>query len=440
MSKPRYTGVLLAGLLLTASVPHAGAAPLSTAIAKSIQEHIRSASAAQTEETAPARQTGRQVGFAGLEKTVREKNPTVKALDRTLAGIKGTDLDAQFAGQYLQYEAQRTAYQRQIEAYQQAIAALEQHAADPAIAAQIAALRINLGVAQGSLEGANRAIDALDKAEENARDDLADTVATYERQFENAKNQLVLGAQSAYLGAVSIRAGLDTLDRSLAGLDRNLAVVEKQVSLGMASQLTLDSLRQTRGTVLAQRATLEKQLDGVQNQLALLLGEPAGEAVTVADAPEVSERQLSEMRYETDLEQVKKNSYAIWSKQDAARKASNDYEDNVTATVDAYEAAKLNLEAEKENVTVAFRALYQDVQDKRAQATDAQAALALQQRNFAVSELQYNRRMISKNDFLGAQDELAAKQDALDAAKLALFTAYNTYDWARRGLMNSASS
>lgn len=135
------------------------------------------------------------------------------------------------------------------------------------------------------------------------------------------------------------------------------------------------------------------------------------------------------MNYEKDLEAALDNSYTIWSARDEMRKASNDYEDNVTSTVDAYEAAKLNLEYAEESVTNSFRQLYLDVQDKKRLLDEAQTAYDMEKKNFDVDALRYKRGMISKNDYLTAQDDLAAQEDAVRTAEHDLFTAYNTYDW-----------
>ena len=43
--------------------------------------------------------------------------------------------------------------------------------------------------------------------------------------------------------------------------------------------------------------------------------------------------------------------------------------------------------------------------------------------NFDVDALQYERGMISQLDYLTAQDDLAAKQDAINTAEHDLFTA-----------------
>src|SRR5699024_10040315 len=190
-----------------------------------------------------------------------------------------------------------------------------------------------------------------------AENELEDTYASTEKQLENTANGIVVGAQTAYAGIITIREGIETLDRSLAALDRNIAVVEKQVEIGMASQLTLENLEQTRRTAAAQRETLVKQQTATENQLSLLCGNTANTTVKPTTLPTVTDRQLADMNYEEDLEAALDNSYTIWSARDEMRKASNDYEDNVTSTVDAYEAAKLNLEYAEESVTNSFRQL-----------------------------------------------------------------------------------
>ena len=203
----------------------------------------------------------------------------------------------------------------------------------------------------------------------------------------------------------------------------------------MASQLTLDNLRQSRRTAAAQRETLTLMQTSTENQLSLLCGNTATTTVKPTTLPTVTEKQLSDMNYETDLAEALDNSYSIWSAQDEVRKASNDYEDNVTTTVDAYEAAKLNLEYAKESATNSFRQIFQDVKDKKRLLDEAKAAYDTEKKNFDVDALQYERGMISQLDFLTAQDDLAAKQDAVTTAEHDLFTAYNTYDWAKRGYM-----
>lgn len=443
--KRKTIGVLLAGVICAISVAPAGAVHVTDiaglgalAAATAAADVLGSGDV----NAAPPVQDAQSIGFRGLEETVRAHNQTIQAFKKTLQGIENTDLDGQFFAEELQYQAQLNEYQSQANAYTtyiKELKALDGDSSDPTIAAQIEMAESLLKVAQNGVAQINGIISGLDDAQEAAEDELDDTYASTEKQLENTANGIVVGAQTAYAGIITIREGIETLDRSLAALDRNIAVVEKQVEIGMASQLTLENLEQTRRTAAAQRETLVKQQTATENQLSLLCGNTANTTVKPTTLPTVTDRQLADMNYEKDLEAALDNSYTIWSARDEMRKASNDYEDNVTSTVDAYEAAKLNLEYAEESVTNSFRQLYLDVQDKKRLLDEAQAAYDTEKKNFDVDALRYERGMISKNDYLTAQDDLAAQEDAVRTAEHDLFTAYNTYDWAKRGYIGSAA-
>ena len=440
--KRKTIGVLLAGVICAISVAPAGAVHVTDvaglgalAAATAAADVLGSGDV----NAAPPVQDAQSIGFRGLEETVRAHNQTIQAFRKTLQGIENTDLDGQFFAEELQYQAQLNEYQSQANAYTtyiKELKALDGDSSDPTIAAQIEMADSLLKVAQTGVAQINGIISGLDDAPEAAEDELDDTYASTEKQLENTANGIVVGAQTAYAGIITIREGIETLDRSLAALDRNIAVVEKQVEIGMASQLTLENLEQTRRTAAAQRETLVKQQTATENQLSLLCGNTANTTVKPTTLPTVTDRQLADMNYEKDLEAALDNSYTIWSARDEMRKASNDYEDNVTSTVDAYEAAKLNLEYAEESVTNSFRQLYLDVQDKKRLLDEAHD---MDKKNVGVGALRYERGMISKNDYLTAQDDLAAQEDAVRTAEHDLFTAYNTYDWAKRGYIGSAA-
>ena len=440
--KRKTISALLAGVICAISVAPAGAVHVTDiaglgalAAATAAADVLGSGDV----NAAPPVQDAQSIGFRGLEETVRAHNQTIQAFRKTLQGIENTDLDGQFLGQELQYEAQKSQYQAQAAIYRQCIEELSAVESSPAIEAQIRVAQLNLKMCEESIAMLDRTIAGLDDLQEEAENELEDTYASTEKQLENTANGIVVGAQTAYAGIITIREGIETLDRSLAALDRNIAVVEKQVEIGMASQLTLENLEQTRRTAAAQRETLVKQQTATENQLSLLCGNTANTTVKPTTLPTVTDRQLADMNYEKDLEAALDNSYTIWSARDEMRKASNDYEDNVTSTKDAYEAAKLNLEYAEESVTNSFRQLYLDVQDKKRLLDEAQAAYDTEKKNFDVDALRYERGMISKNDYLTAQDDLAAQEDAVRTAEHDLFTAYNTYDWAKRGYIGSAA-
>ena len=443
----KWISALVGAALLTTTIAPAGAVNMSDLAATgaaATAAAVQSLLGDDSVDYAPPTQDGHNVGFTGLEKTVRANNPTIKSFSKTLNGIDGTDVGASYFLQSTQYQQQVTENSKQVAEYEKAVSNLNaailaatDDATKSALRAQLNAAQTKLKMSQQSVAAAQMALKGLDDAEDTAQENLDDQFVSTQKQFDNAANQLVIGAQTAYIGLVQIDDGLATMDRNLASLDRNITAVEKQVELGMAGQLTLDNLKQTRRTLAAQRETTVQQRTTTENQLSLLCGNAANTTVHATTLTDITESQIKAMNYDKDLELVNKNSYSIWSKQDAVRQASNNYEDDLTSTLDAFEAAKIDLEAEKENVANAFRKLFLDVQDKYRLFGEAQAAYDTEQKNFAVDEVKYKLGTESKNDYMTAQDDLAAKEDAVTSAKRALFTAYNTYDWAKRGVLST---
>lgn len=430
-------GALLAGALCMLTVVPAGAVTALDVAGVGVWATVSTAQEVLGRDgvnAAPPVQDEQSIGFVGLEKTVRANNQTIQGFQKTLASIQNTNLDAQFLQQEFQYQTQYNQYKAEYDAYNDFINALGE-TQDSTVKAQIDMATELRALAESGMVMMQNMLDGLDEAQEEAEDQLEDTYATTKKQLDNTANQIVVGAQTAYIGIITTKEGIATLDRNLAALDRQIAVVEKQVEIGMAAQLTLDNLRQTRRTTAAQRETLTLMQETTENQLSLLCGNTAATTVKPTTLPTVTDAQLSDMDYEADLEEALDNSYSIWSAQEKAREASNQYEEGETSTVDAYEAAKLDLEYAEESAENAFRQLYLDVQDKKRLLDEAKAAYDTEKKNFDVDALQYERGMISQLDYLTAQDDLAAKQDAVNTAERDLFTAYNTYDWAKRGYM-----
>jgi len=56
-----------------------------------------------------------------------------------------------------------------------------------------------------------------------------------------------------------------------------------------------------------------------------------------------------------------------------------------------------------------------------------------------VSRVKYELGTLSKLDYQQAQDDLAEAQDAVTTAKINLLSAYQTYQWAKKGLISTGS-
>ena len=382
---------------------------------------------AQTEVKAPVK-----LSFDTLEKTVREGNVSIRSYQQTVESAEKADVSDQYINKYFNLSQQIDAYDKQISSLKKSRDSIEDDALKASITAQISVL-------QATRDSLYQQYKDLDDDEDDAKDEQKKTVDSTRRQMQNNADTICLSAENNYISLASMQYSLAQTERSLHQLDRSIAQTKKQVALGIATKNTLSGLESQRELLAAQQKSAQTSADSLANTLAIQCGYPTGTEITIESLPEVTAGQLASIDYETDLAEALKNSYSIWSADDSVRKASDDYENDVTNNLHAYEAAKIQRDATEESVKSSFRKLYKTMQEKNTAMTAAQTDLAQAQKTFAVSQLQYNRGMISRIKFEEAQDTYTTAQETAENARTGLLTAYNNYQWAKRGVMTSAS-
>lgn len=382
---------------------------------------------AQTVVKAPVKLT-----FDTLEKTVREGNVSIRSYQQTVESAAKTDVSDQYINKYFNLSQQIDAYDKQISSLKKSRDSIEDDALKASITSQISVL-------QATRDSLYQQYKDLDDDEDDAKDEQKKTVDSTRRQMQNNADTICLSAENNYISLASMQYSLAQTERSLQQLDRSIAQTKKQVALGIATKNTLSGLESQRELLAAQQKSAQTSADSLANTLAIQCGYPTGTEITIESLPEVTAEQLASIDYETDLAEALKNSYSIWSADDSVRKASDDYENDVTNNLHAYEAAKIQRDATEESVKSSFRKLYKNMQEKITAMTAAQTDLAQAQKTFAVSQLQYKRGMISRIKFEEAQDTYTTAQETAENARTGLLTAYNNYQWAKRGVMTSAS-
>lgn len=386
---------------------------------------------AQTDPAQPVKLT-----FAELEQTVRKNNVTIKSYDNTVLSAERTDVSDQYIQSYFQLSEQIAAYQKQIKDLQKSLNGLadteENSALRRTLQSQIRILQSNLAAAEASYRN-------LDDDEDDAKEDQEKTVDNTRRQMQNAADEICMSAENTYISLRGMKYSLNQTNRSLQQLDRNIAAVKKQVQMGMTGVNDLKSLEAQRESALASKAALTTQVEALTNTLAIQCGYTTGTQIETSDLPVVTNDIISAIDYDKDLAEALKNSYAIYAKEYAMQTASDDYENNKTNTLYAYQAAKIDRDAQKESTTAAFRKLYKDMQEKQTALNAADADLAQAKKTFTVSQVQYQRGMISRMAYDTAQDTFTTAQETEVSARIDLLTAYNTYQWAKRGVMTSAT-
>ena len=363
---------------------------------------------------------------------MREGNVSIRSYQQTVESAEKTDVSDQYINKYFNLSQQIDAYDRQIRELKKSRDGITDTELLKSINGQIKVL-------QAQRESLYRQYNDLDDDEDDAKDEQKNTVNSTRRQMQNNADTICMSAENNYISLASMQYSLAQTERSLQQLDRTIAQTKKQVALGIATKNTLSGLQSQRELLAAQQKSAQTSADSLRNTLAIQCGYPTGTEITIEALPGVTNEQLAAIDYEKDLAAALENSYSIWSASDSVRKASDDYENDVTNNLHAYEAAKIQRDATEESVKSSFRKLYKTMQEKITAMAAAQGDLTQAQKTFAVSELQYKRGMISRLKYEETQDTYTTAQETAENARTDLLTAYNNYEWAKRGVMSSAN-
>ena len=372
------------------------------------------------------------VSFANLEGRVRENNLTIRMLEESIASIDAVDYEKM-------YDELKDGL-KLIAGTQRALLQAGQMDMVPSVSGAFTSEYIfsNLDAQYDSLR------DTFDDLKEGKLQDDYDAV---KRQLENTENQVVMGAETLYMALLEMHNTRGSLQRQLDALDRTVAEMELRYKLGQISALTLQQVKDGRTQLSSGIATLDMNIGNYTRQLEVMLGLEQTGTLTLRDTPQVSDKQVAEMDYDTALAAAKEKSYDLFAAQRTLDDAEETYKDNIKGysknsyhyktAAHTYEAAKYTYQSSVQSFELSFRTMYDAVADYQQVLKASQSALDYQRSACAAAELKYQQGSISKNTLLEARDSLASAEADVATAKHNLFSAYHTYLWAvEYGILN----
>lgn len=423
----------LSGSLLSATAL-AAETPSGTADAAMAAAGVKDGQTVTQKELYAADPEG-TVSFANLETRVRENNLTVRMLEESIASIDVVDYEKM-------YDDLKDAL-NSIAKTQRAMLQLGQ---------------LDSAMGNTSLSGSFSSeyiFSSLDASYDSLRDTfddlkdgkIQDDYAAAKRQLENAENQVVMGAETLYMAILEMQNTRSSLQRQLDALDRTVEEMELRYKLGQISALTLQQVKDGRTQMSSGISTLDMNIRNYTRQLEVMLGLEQAGSLTLTEPPQVSDKLVAEMDYDTALAAAKEKSYDLFAAQRTLDDAQETYKDSIKgygqnnyhykSAVHTYEAAKYTYQSTVQSFEMNFRAMYDAVADYQQVLKASQSALDYQKNAYAASQLKYQQGSISKNALLEAQDSLASAEADVATAKHNLFSAYHTYLWAvEYGILN----
>lgn len=380
--------------------------------------------------------TVRTMGLQAVERAVDEDNATVRALRKTAEGVDtASTMSKQLSQQSAGLQAQIGQYDALIGGIESAMAQLSD---TESALYQTYAMQKKL--LEGQRDELQQSVNALPLTSNSAISQIREAADQISRQADNVADQMAMGAQTILISLKTLEYTQQQLNRSLSALDRNISVLETQFSIGMASQYQLDAAKTQRGDLALSISTLEAQCENLASSLAIMCGCDAGTIVKPSTLAMPAEGDYSKMNYEKDLASAQENSFSVWQKKTALRQAQNAHDSSLNATGYAVQSAKEALEAEQSSVEAGFDNAWKTVSDSRDALRAAQTAEKQAELDFRASKVQYSRGMISRFAYQQAEDTLANAKTAVSTAELDVISAFNQYEWAKKGLVSSAAA
>ena len=375
------------------------------------------------------------VSFANLEARVRENNLTIRMLEESIASIDVVDYEKMYDelkdGLNEIAKIQRTMLQ---------LGQLDSAMGNTSLSGSFSSEYI--------FSNLDASYDSLRETFDDLKDGkIQGDYAAAKRQLENAENQVVMGAETLYMAILEMQNTRASLHRHLDALDRTVEEMELRYKLGQISALTLQQVKNGRTQLASGIATLDMNIRNYTRQLEVMLGLEQTGSLTLTEPPQVSDKQVAEMDYDTALAAAKEKSYDLFAAQKTLDDAEETYKDSIKgygqnnyhykSAVHTYEAAKYTYQSTVQSFEMNFRTMYDAVADYQQVLKASQSALDYQKNACAASQLKYQQGTISKNSLLEAQDSLASAEADVATAKHNLFSAYHTYLWAvEYGILN----
>ena len=257
------------------------------------------------------------VSFANLEARVRENNLTIRMLEESIASIDVVDYEKMYDelkdGLNEIAKIQRTMLQ---------LGQLDSAMGNTSLSGSFSSEYI--------FSNLDASYDSLRETFDDLKDGkIQDDYAAAKRQLENAENQVVMGAETLYMAILEMQNTRASLQRQLDALDRTVEEMELRYKLGQISALTLQQVKNGRTQLASGIATLDMNIRNYTRQLEVMLGLEQTGSLTLTEPPQVSDKQVAEMDYDTALAAAKEKSYDLFAAQRTLDDAEETYKDSI---------------------------------------------------------------------------------------------------------------
>ncbi len=417
--KLRILSYLTAALLMLGAFPAAAALYLAAPA-----EAVPAGSAPQQGEAQAVEDAAGTLSFGNVEARMRQGNPTLLSVQATLDAQKSFD--------------RKAAYDKLLKGINDMV--------DGAVAAS-EAMGTGLSGAAAMTAGVPAMRAQLDAISEK---NWAETMEKLDRQLSDTMNQLVVAGEGIYLGILTYENKLGEIERALKLMEQSMEEMELRHRLGQISKLALEEFRASWRATESQAESLRLGIAGMKATLESFLGEPVTGTIALLPLPATPKGEIA--LYEIDAAQAlllaKEKSFALFQADNARADAEDEWKDAKKAHApggysyrmaeQTHQAALHSYDAAVQGFELSFQSLRRSVEDAAQLRAAAAGDADYGRTSYQAAHKRHELGQISAAALRLAENELRAKEAALEAAEIALFSAYRDYSWAlREGIVPS---
>lgn len=256
-------------------------------------------------------------------------------------------------------------------------------------------------------------------------DDSMEDYMTYYYDFCGAEALLASEAQRGMISYYLNQLKFQTDQKKLELLQEALRSAVSRRDLGMGTDVQVlaaqENLRNGEKDIQDDVSAMETG----KQRLQVMLGWTHDAGPELREIPQVDMQRIAAMNPETDKAQAMENSFSLKS---SRRKLEN------ARSQDKQEDLKETIREAEQSISASVYSSYQSVAAAQAAFELSQAQAALEQKNFAAAERQFQLGNVSRMDYLTQKNTAETARINVETARLNLFQAVQDYDWVLNGL------
>ncbi len=276
------------------------------------------------------------------------------------------------------------------------------------------------------IAGANQMEQSALKMEQSADASYEDS-KTRELNYLNSQKSLIVQAQSLFASYHQVEKSLAVLEKNLEIAKAGLGTVERQVGLGMATQVDLLNTQKSVQSLQSTYTQTQASLETIRQQLCMATGWKYNDQPEIREMPAADASRIAQMNLENDIPVAIEQNLSLRSNKESLKNMSDGSTDkkNMERTIAGQE----------ESIRSGMKNLYNDVLLKQISYQLAQTAMETGTKAMNTASVKFQLGMISKTEYLNEEASYIGKQADLEVASINLQQAAEAYDWALKGYM-----